>query len=212
MPITDLEVGPGRQHLPDDRRRGRAGRPLQGDVDRRQAGAAGHDRHSCGRPPAAAALELGMGCHREGEGVDGRRRSAPSSRSWRAVPPRRPRDRVRALLEMQRHGGAPNAALLQALVKDRNADVRAAAAYVAGLHSSDAAKAVAAAGAEGRQSAGAAAGRRSPGASGPEADAAPASRRSADIYALLRSADRFVRYSGRVALEHTPRGSSGSRW
>jgi len=27
----------------------------------------------------------------------------------------------------------------------------------------------------------------------------------ADIYALLRSGDRFVRYSGRVALEHTPR-------
>ena len=27
----------------------------------------------------------------------------------------------------------------------------------------------------------------------------------ADIYALLRSPDRFVRYSGRVALEHTPR-------
>ena len=45
---------------------------------------------------------------------------------------------------MQRHGGAPNAALLQALVKDRSADVRAAAAYVVGLHSSDAAKAVAA--------------------------------------------------------------------
>ena len=33
-------------------------------------------------------------------------------------------DRVRALLEMQRHGGSPNAALLQALIKDRNADVR----------------------------------------------------------------------------------------
>ena len=27
----------------------------------------------------------------------------------------------------------------------------------------------------------------------------------ADIYALLRSPDRFVRYSGRLALEHTPR-------
>ena len=26
-----------------------------------------------------------------------------------------------------------------------------------------------------------------------------------DVYALLRSPDRFVRYSGRVALEHTPR-------
>ena len=46
---------------------------------------------------------------------------------------------------MQRHGGAPKADLLQALVKDRDAEVRAAAAYVVGLHSSDAAKAVAAA-------------------------------------------------------------------
>ena len=28
----------------------------------------------------------------------------------------------------------------------------------------------------------------------------------ADIYALLKDPDRFVRYSGRIALEHTPRG------
>ena len=27
----------------------------------------------------------------------------------------------------------------------------------------------------------------------------------ADIYALLKDADRFVRYAGRIALEHTPR-------
>jgi putative heme-binding domain-containing protein len=105
---------------------------------------------------------------------------------------------------MQRHGGAPNAALLGALVKDRSAEVRAAATYVVGLHSSDAAKAVAASALK---------------------DANPLVQRRAaeslvrmglaatspsfapvgDIYALLRSGDRFVRYSGRVALERTPR-------
>ena len=61
-------------------------------------------------------------------------------------------------------------------------------------------------GAEGYESAGAAACRRGPGPSGAEREPRRASRRSADIYALLRSPDRFVRYSGRVALEHTPRG------
>ena len=115
-----------------------------------------------------------------------------------------PRDRVRALLEMQRHGAAPRAALLEALLKDRSQDVRAAAAYVVGLHSSEAAKRVAAAALK---------------------DASPIVQRRAaeslvrqglnaerpsfapvrDIYALLKSSDRFVRYAGRVALEHTPR-------
>ena len=61
-----------RQRLPDDRRRSRAGRSLQGELDRRQAGAARHDRHPRRRPPAAAAVELGLGGDREGEGVDGR--------------------------------------------------------------------------------------------------------------------------------------------
>jgi putative heme-binding domain-containing protein len=113
-------------------------------------------------------------------------------------------DRVRALLEMQRHGGAPNAALLQALIKNRSADVRAAAAYVVGLHSSDAAKAVAA---SGLKDANGLVQRRAA-----EAivrmglkPSAPSFAPIADIYALLRSTDRFVRYSGRVALEHTPR-------
>jgi putative heme-binding domain-containing protein len=115
-----------------------------------------------------------------------------------------PGDRVRALLEMQRHGGSPNAALLSALLKDRSVDVRAAAAYVVGLHSSDNAKAVAvsalkdgsplvqrrAAEALVRQ-----------GLKAADPSFAPV----ADIYALLKSPDRFVRYSGRLALEHTPR-------
>ena len=115
-----------------------------------------------------------------------------------------PRDRSRALLEMQRHGAAPTAALLQALLKDRQADVRAAAAYVAGLHSSDAAKAVAAAA---LKDASALVQRRAAEAlvrQGMKASAPPFAP-IADVYALLRSPDRFVRYSGRVALEHTPK-------
>jgi putative heme-binding domain-containing protein len=113
-------------------------------------------------------------------------------------------DRVRALLEMQRHGGAPNAALLQALIKDRSADVRAAAAYVVGLHSSDAAKAVASSGLKDAN----------PFVQRRAAEAVvrmglkpsvPSFAPIADIYAVLRSPDRFVRYSGRLALEHTPR-------
>ena len=94
--------------------------------------------------------------------------------------------------------------MLRALIKDRDADVRAAAVYVAGVQTSDAARAVAAAALK---------------------DAAPLVRRRAaealvrqgltagkpsfapvtDIYALLKDSDRFVRYSGRIALEHTPR-------
>jgi putative heme-binding domain-containing protein len=115
-----------------------------------------------------------------------------------------PRDRTRALLEMQRHGAAPDAALLQALLKDRQADVRAAAAYVAGLHSSDAAKGVAAAA---LKDANALVQRRGAEAlvrQGMKASAPPFAP-VADIYALLKSPDRFVRYSGRVALEHTPK-------
>jgi putative heme-binding domain-containing protein len=115
-----------------------------------------------------------------------------------------PRDRVRALLEMQRHGGRPNAALLQALLKDRQADVRAAAAYVVGLHSSDAAKATAA---SALRDASPLVQRRAAESVVRQGlnPASPAFAPIADIYALLRSPDRFVRYSGRLALEHTPR-------
>ena len=53
-------------------------------------------------------------------------------------------ERARAIYEMQRHGAAPSAALLTALIKDANADVRAAVTYVAGVQG-EAAKTVAAA-------------------------------------------------------------------
>ena len=62
-------------------------------------------------------------------------------------------DRSRALMEMQRHETPPSAALLQALIKDRDAGVRAAVVFVAGLQQSNDAKAVAAAGLQRHRSA-----------------------------------------------------------
>lgn len=113
-------------------------------------------------------------------------------------------DRSRAVLEMQRHGAPPSGALLRALAADSNADVRAAVVYVAGVQTGADARAVAA---------------------GALRDSSPVVRRRAaeslvrqgltpsqpsfapvaDLYALLGDTDRFVRYSGRIALEHTPR-------
>jgi putative heme-binding domain-containing protein len=115
-----------------------------------------------------------------------------------------PQDRMRALLEMQRHGGAPRATLLEALLKDRSVEVRGAAAYVVGLHSSDAAKAVTAAA---MKDASAFVQRRAAEAAVRQGLAAdrPSFVPVADIYALLKSPDRFVRYAARLALEHTPR-------
>jgi putative heme-binding domain-containing protein len=113
-------------------------------------------------------------------------------------------DRARAILELQRHGPEPRADLLNAVLKDKNVEVRAAAAYVAGLHSSDRAKGVTAAALKDahplvkRRAAEALVRQRlNP--------AKPSFAPVADIYALLRDADPFVRYAGRLALEHTPR-------
>ena len=113
-------------------------------------------------------------------------------------------DRARAVLEMERHGGEPRADLLGALLKDRDSGVRAAAVYVAGLHRSERAKALTAAA---LKDAHAFVRRRAAEAlvrQGLTPDK-PAFAPVADIYALLRDPDRFVRYSGRLALEHTPR-------
>lgn len=113
-------------------------------------------------------------------------------------------DRARAILELHRHAGASSAALLSALLKDRATEVRAAAVYVAGLHDNDAAKATASAALKDtsafvRRRAAEALVRQGLTPSG------PGFSRVADIYALLRDSDRFVRYAGRLALEHTPR-------
>ena len=118
-------------------------------------------------------------------------------------------DRARALLELHRHVGAPRAALLSAMLKDRAAEVRAAAVYVAGLQVDDAAKATASsalkdASAFVRRRAAEAVVRQ--GLTSSKPSFAPV----ADIYALSRDPDRFVRYSGRLALEHTPRAEWSS--
>jgi putative heme-binding domain-containing protein len=112
-------------------------------------------------------------------------------------------ERARAIYEMQRHGAAPSAALLTALIKDSNADVRAAVTYVAGVQG-EASKTVAAAALRDRDPV---VRRRAAealvrmGQSPDKPSLAPV----ADIYALLNDADRFVRWSGRIALEHTAR-------
>jgi putative heme-binding domain-containing protein len=104
---------------------------------------------------------------------------------------------------MQRHGAAPSAALLTALIKDPNAEVRAAVTYVAGVQG-EAAKAVAAAALKDKDPA---VRRRAAealvrmGQSPDKPSLAPV----ADIYALVNDPDRFVRWSGRIALEHTAR-------
>ena len=118
-------------------------------------------------------------------------------------------DRVRALYEMQRHGAPPPPALLTALVSDAVADVRAAATYVAGVQGA-AAKAVAVTALKDREPA---VRRRAAealvrmGQSPDKPSLAPA----VDIYGLLNDPDRFVRWAGRIALEHTRRSDWADR-
>ena len=113
-------------------------------------------------------------------------------------------DRSRALYEMQRHGPAPGAALLAALASDSSAAVRAAVMFVAGHRNAGDGRAAAAAG---LKDADAMVRRRAAealvrlGQSPDHPSLAPV----ADIYALLSDRDRFVRWAGRILLEHTPR-------
>jgi putative heme-binding domain-containing protein len=114
------------------------------------------------------------------------------------------RDRVQALLILERIGPRPTADLLRPLSRDANPDVRAAAIFVAGQHASERAKAIAAAGLRDvdpfvRRRAAEALVRM--GLSPDQPPFAPWE----DIYALLGDPDRFVRYAGRIALERTPR-------
>ncbi len=112
-------------------------------------------------------------------------------------------DRARALYEMQRHGAPPSAGLLTALIRDGNADVRAAVTYVAGVQG-EASKTIAAAALKDRDPA---VRRRAAEAlvrMGQSPDT-PSLAPVADIYALLNDPDRFVRWAGRIAIEHTAR-------
>ena len=112
-------------------------------------------------------------------------------------------DRARALYELQRHGPAPSVSLLKGLAGDSRAAVRAAVMFVAG-HQQGANAATAAMGLKDgdalvRRRAAEALVRL--GQSTDRPSLAPA----ADIYALLGDNDRFVRWAGRILLEHTPR-------
>ena len=107
---------------------------------------------------------------------------------------------------LQRHGPAPAVALLADLMREADADVRAAAVFAAGVQGSKAA-AVAAAGLEGHRA------RWCSGAP-PRRWCGWGSRRRreslapvGDIYALLGSPDRFVRFAGRLALQRTARSA-----
>ena len=194
MPITDLEVGPdGNIYLTTGGGQGQGGlykiawtgaKPAEPDMSGILAVVRQAQPLSSWGWDAIERVKASMGAAFGPELEKLARNSAAA-----------PNDRVRALLEMQRHGGSPNAALLQALIKDRNADVRAAAAYVVGLHSSDNAKAVAA---SGLKDADALVQRRAAEALVRQGltPSAPSFAPVADIYALLRSGDRFVRLLG----------------
>ncbi|MSO51712.1 MAG: c-type cytochrome [Acidobacteria bacterium] len=113
-------------------------------------------------------------------------------------------DRARAIYELQRHGLPPSAEFLAALVADTDVNVRAAIVYVAGMHTTDGAKAVAASALKDRDSL---VQRRAAEALVRQGldPTRPSFAPIGDIFALFRSPDRFVRYAGRLALEHTPR-------
>ena len=113
-------------------------------------------------------------------------------------------DRSRAILELQRHGVPPGADLLSAVLKDRSADVRAAAVYVAGLQPGNAAKAVAACSTQGCEPAGEAARRGGPAQAGFGRVETEPGAGGGSLCAAARS--RPIRpLAGRLALEHTPR-------
>jgi putative heme-binding domain-containing protein len=204
MPITDMEVGPdGNMYLTTGGGAGQGGlykvtwtgaKPAQPDMTGILAVVRQPQPLSSWGWEAIERVKASMG---DGFGAE--------LEKLARTPSAQPQDRMRALLEMQRHGASPRAALLEALLKDRSVEVRAAAAYVSGLHRSDAAKKVAA---SALKDSSALVQRRAAealvrqGLTASEPSFAPV----ADVYGLLRSPDRFVRYAGRIALEHIPRG------
>ena len=203
MPITDLEVGPdGNIYLTTGGGPGQGGlykvtwtgaTPAQPDTTGILAVVRQPQPLSTWGWDAIEKRKAAMGASFESE-------LEKLARSSAAAAP----DRVRAVLEMQRHGVALSQDLLGALIKDRVADVRAAAVYVAGVQGRPATAVAAAALKDShplvQRRAAEALVRQ--GLTPSQSALAPV----ADIYALLRSGDRHVRYAGRLALEHTPRG------
>ncbi len=109
-------------------------------------------------------------------------------------------DRVQAIHLLQRYGPKPDAPLIRAAFESPAVAVRAAAVYVVGQHGSDRAKRIAA---DALRDADPFVQRRAAEALLRMAD--PGFAKTADLYALLGSEDRFVRWAGRVAMEATPR-------
>ena len=109
-------------------------------------------------------------------------------------------DRIQALHLLQRYGPKPDAPLIRSAFESEDASLRAAAIYVVGQHGSDRAKQIAA---DALADADPFVVRRAAEALSRMGD--PAFAETQDLYALLRSGDRFVRWAGRVALEATPR-------
>jgi putative heme-binding domain-containing protein len=204
MPITDLEVGPdGNVYFTTGGNPGNGGvykvswtgaKPAQPDM----TGILGVVRQpqplSSWGWSAIERVKVAMGATAFGTALEQLARNTTAAGS----------DRARAIYELQRHGLPPSAEFLKSLATDRDASVRAAVVYVAGTHTTDGAKAVAAAALKDSE----------PAIQRRAAEALirqgltpsrPSFAPVADVYALLRSPDRFVRYAGRLALEHTPR-------
>src|SRR5688500_2741061 len=204
MPITDLEVGPdGNIYFTTGGNPGNGGlykvswtgaRPAQPDMTGILAVVRQPQPLSSWGWAAIENVKTAMGATAFGTELERLARNAAAASA----------DRARAIYELQRHGLPPSAEFLRALAADADANVRAAAVYVAGIHATAGAKAVAAAA---LKDADTMVQRRAAEAivrQGLRADR-PSFAPIPDIFALLRSPDRFVRYSGRVALEHTPR-------
>ncbi len=112
------------------------------------------------------------------------------------------RDRAQALHLLQRYGPKPDALLIRSAFESEHPSLRAAAMYVVGQHGSDRAKTLAA---EGLADGDALVRRRAVEALLRMGD--PAFADASLLYSLLGDPDRFVRWSGRVATEATPRDS-----
>ena len=109
-------------------------------------------------------------------------------------------DRVQALHMLQRHGPKPDVPLIRSAYATRDPSLRAAAIYVVGQHGSDRAKRIAA---DALRDEDPFVRRRAAEALLRMGD--PGVAEASDLLALLRDSDRFVRWSGRIAIEATPR-------
>jgi putative heme-binding domain-containing protein len=119
-------------------------------------------------------------------------------------------DRSQAIYFLQRHGLPPKPELLNALLRDPDARVRAAVVYIAGNQAGDAPRQVAIAALKDADPLVRRRALESLILLGIEADK-PGFAPVSDIYALLGDPDRFVRFAARVALERTPRAEWRAR-